>query len=222
MRKLSAILFLLATPGAGAFAQDQSAAEPKTATIVMARWGERAESNPFSTYHFVEVFQVRRKWIYPDIGYVDFGHNNYREFFVGGGYTFYKGARITAIGELFYEQSLGPAAHSARWLVPWTELQYRITPKLGGEIVYFAYAPLNATAKVEHILDRAKLEYKLKSRWKIGAGYGGKIIEKTPWQNKPFFTTTLITKAGDVEFWVQRLPQNEVQVQVRYKLIHPQ
>jgi hypothetical protein len=56
----------------------------------MARWGERAESDGINADHFTEVFQVRRKWIYPDIGYVDFGHNNYREFFVGGGDTFYK------------------------------------------------------------------------------------------------------------------------------------
>jgi hypothetical protein len=222
MWKLPLIIFVLATCGRGAFAQDQVAAEPKTATIVMARWGERTESNAFSTYHFVEVFQVRRNWIYPDVGYVDFGHNNYREFFAGGGYTFYKGRQITAIGELFYEQSLGPAVHSARWLVPWTELQYRITPRLGGEAVYFAYAPLNSTAKVEHIFDRAKLEYKIKSRWKIGAGYAGKIIENSPWQNKPFLTTTFNTREGDLEFWLQRLPQNAMQIQVRYKLIHLQ
>jgi hypothetical protein len=215
-------LSVLATCGPGALAQAPAADESKTATIVMARWGERAESDGINAYHFTEVFQVRRKWIYPDIGYVDFGHNNYREFFVGGGDTFYKDAHLTAIGELFYEQGLGPAAHDARWLVPWTELQYRIKPRLGGEIVYFAYAPLNSTAKVEHIFDRGKLEYKISSHWKIGAGYSGKIIENTSWQNKPFLTTTLSTKAGDLEFWVQRLPQNAVQIQVRYKLIHLQ
>jgi hypothetical protein len=220
MWRFAVILGALSAFGGIAFAQDQAGEETKTTTIALARWGERAESNPFSTYHFVEVFQERRKWIYPDIGYVDFGHNDYREFFVGGGATLYKDAHITAIQEVFYEQSLGPAGHGARWIVPWTELQYRITPRLGGEAVYFPYAPLNAAAKVEHIFDRAKLEYKIRRRWKIGAGYSGRIIEGTPWQNKPFFTTTLITKGGDLEFWVQRLPQNAVQVQVRYKLVY--
>jgi hypothetical protein len=83
MRKISLVLFALAMSAGCAFAQDRDSAS-KTATIVMARWGERVESNAVSTYHFVEVFQVRRRWIYPDIGYVDFGHNNYREAFAGG------------------------------------------------------------------------------------------------------------------------------------------
>ena len=221
IKKIPFIFLVIAVCAARGLAQEQTTTDaPKTTTIVMARWGERAESDGINNYHFTEAFQVRRGWIYPDIGYVDFGHNNYREFFVGGGDTFYKGAHFTAIGELFYEQGLGPAARSARWIVPWTELQYRITPKLGGEIVYFAYAPLNSTAKVEHIFDRGKLEYRIRSRWKIGAGYSGKIIENSAWQNKPFLTTTLSTSAGDFEFWLQRLPQNAIQIQVRYKLIH--
>ena len=219
MRRLPLILSVVATFAGNAFAQDQESA-PKTATIVMARWGERAESPAINTYHFAEVFQVRGRWVYPDIGYVDFGHNNYREVFAGGGYTFVKGKHISAVGELLYEQALGPSTRKDRWLVPWTILQYRITPKLGGEASYFAYAPLSSTAIVEHVLERAKLEYKIKSHWKIGAGYAGKKVENKPWQNKPFLTTTLITKEGDLEFWLQRLPQNILQVEVRYKLIY--
>jgi hypothetical protein len=219
MRRLSLILSVLAACAGSTFAQGQDSAS-KTATIVMARWGERAESPAINTYHYVEVFQVRGKWVYPDIGYVDFGHNNYREFFAGGGYTFLGGKHITAVGELLYEQALGPSTHNDRWLVPWTILQYRITPKLGGEASYFAYAPLSSTAIVQHVLERAKLDYKIKSHWKIGAGYAGKKAENNPWQNKPFLTATLITKGGDVEFWLQRLPQNILQVQVRYKLVY--
>lgn len=182
--------------------------------------GERAESPAINTYHFAEVFQVRGKWVYPDVGYVDFGRNNYREVFAGGGYTFLNGKHITAVGELLYEQALGPSTHNDRWLVPWTILQYRITPKLGGEASYFAYAPLTSTAIVQHVLERSKLEYKIKSHWKLGAGYPGKKAENRPWQNKPFLTTTFLTKEGDLEFWLQRLPQNILQVEIRYKLVY--
>jgi hypothetical protein len=219
MRRLPLILSALAACAGVTFAQGQDSA-PKTATIVMARWGERAESPAINTYHFAEVFQVRGKWIYPDIGYVDFGHNNYREFFAGGGYTLLAGKHVTAVGELLYEQALGPSTHDDRWLVPWTILQYRITSKLGGEASYFAYAPLSSTAIVQHVLERAKVEYKIKSHWKIGAGYAGKKAENSPWQNKPFLTTTLITKEGDVEFWLQRLPRNILQIELRYKLVY--
>ena len=219
MWRLLLILSALASFAGNAIAQDQDSAS-KTATIVMARWGERAQLPAINTYHFVEVFQVRRRWVYPDIGYVDFGHNNYREVFAGGGYTFVSSKHVTAVGELLYEQALGPSTHNDRWLVPWTILQYRITPKLGGEASYFAYAPLSSTAIVEHVLERSKLEYKIKSRWKIGVGYAGKKAENNPWQNKPFLTTAFITKEGDLEFWLQRLPQNILQVQFRYKLVY--
>jgi hypothetical protein len=219
MRKIWLVLFALAMSAGRAFAQDRDSVS-KTATIVMARWGERVESNAVSTYHFVEVFQVRGKWIYPDIGYVDFGHSNYREAFAGGGYNLLNGKHITGAAELLYEQAAGPSTHNDRWLVPWTILQYRITPKLGGEASYFAYAPLSSTAIVQHILERAKFEYKIKIHWKIGVGYAGKKVENTSWQNKPFLTTTFITKGGNLEFWLQRLPQNKLQVQFRYKLIH--
>jgi hypothetical protein len=219
MRKIPLILSALATCAGATFAQGQDSVS-KTATIVMARWGERAESPAINTYHFVEIFQVRDKWVYPDIGYVDFGHNNYREFFAGGGYTLLRGKHVTAVGELLYEQALGPSTRNDHWLVPWTILQYRITTQLGGEASYFAYAPLSSTAIVQHVLERAKLEYKIKTHWKIGAGYAGKKVENNPWQNKPFLTTTVMTKKGDVEFWLQRLPQNILQVQVRYKLVH--
>jgi hypothetical protein len=186
----------------------------------MARWGEKAQASGISNYHFAEVFQIRHRWIYPDIGYVDFGHNNYREFFAGGGYEVLKRKRINASLELLYEQATGPSTRNDRWLVPWTIMQYHLTPKLGGEASYFAYAPLSSKTIVQHVLERSKLEYRIRNHWKIGAGYAGKKAENSPWQNKPFLTTTFITKAGDWEFWLQRLPQNILQVQVRYKLIY--
>src|ERR1700737_5638650 len=135
MWRLTLILSMLAWFAASALAQEHNP-EPKTATIVMGRWGERLQSNPINTYHFVEVFQVRGRWVYPDIGYVDFGHNNYREVFAGGGYTFVRSKTVTAVGELLYEPALGASTHNDRWLVPWTILQYRFTPKLGGEASY--------------------------------------------------------------------------------------
>jgi hypothetical protein len=219
MKRLPLTLSVLAACVGSTFAEGQDSV-PKTATIVMARWGERTESPAINTYHFMELFQVHGRWVYPDIGYVDFGHNNYREFFVGGGYTFLNSKHVTAVGELLYEQALGPSTHNDRWVVPWTIMQYRITPKLCGEASYFAYAPLSSTAIVQHVLERAKMEYRIKSRWKIGAGYAGKKSTNNSWQNKPFLTTTFITKEGDVEFWLQRLPQNILQVQVRYKLVY--
>lgn len=190
-----------------------------TKSIFLARTGESLNGPYIGTLHYLEFFQIRKKWIYPDIGYVDFAHGNYREFFIGGGRTLYDGKYATWDQELLYVQATGPAAGSARYLQPWSMLRVRFTPKLTSETVYFGYFPLNDSAHIHHVIERAKVEYALKKCWKIGAGYGGVKFAGVPWVNKPLITTTISTGAGAFEFWLQRIPGGE-QVEVRYELIH--
>jgi len=207
------------------FAQDaapdgngDAKAEP-TVSFFFARTGESLVRPYIGTIHYLEFFQTRKRWIYPDIGYVDFAHGNYREFFIGGGRTLIDNKIASWDQELEYVQATGPAAHSARYLQPWSMLRVRFTPKLTSETVYFGYFPLNDSAQIHHVIERAKLEYALKKRWKIGAGYAGVKFSGVPWVNKPLITTTISTRAGAFEFWLQRIPGGE-QVEVRYALIH--
>ena len=217
---------LLCLCGAGtSFAQDaapnlngDTAVEP-TKTFFMARAGENLSGPYVGTIHYLEFFQIRKRWIYPDIGYVDFSHGNYRELFIGGGRTLYDGKFATWDQELLYVQAMGPAAASARYLQPWSMLRVRFTPKWTNETVYFAYFPLNDSAHIHHVFERVKFEYALKKRWKIGVGYAGVKLQGVPWVNKPLITTTISTRAGAFEFWLQRIPGGE-QVEVRYELIH--
>ena len=217
---------LLCLCGAGtSFAQDaapylngDTAVEP-TKTFFMARAGENLSGPYVGTIHYLEFFQIRKKWIYPDIGYVDFSHGNYRELFIGGGRTLYDGKFATWDQELLYVQAMGPAAASARYLQPWSMLRVRFTPKWTNETVYFAYFPLNDSAHIHHVFERVKFEYAPKKRWKIGVGYAGVKLQGVPWVNKPLITTTISTRAGAFEFWLQRIPGGE-QVEVRYELIH--
>lgn len=190
-----------------------------TKSIFLARTGESLVGPYIGTIHYLEFFQIRKKWIYPDIGYVDFAHGNYREFFIGGGRTLYDSKIATWDQELLYVQATGPAAESARYLQPWSMLQVRFTPKFTSETVYFGYFPLNDSAHIHHVIERAKLEYALKRRWKIGAGYAGVKFAGVPWVNKPLITTTISTRAGAFEFWLQRIPGGG-QVEIRYALIH--
>jgi hypothetical protein len=190
-----------------------------TTTIFLARTGQRLDSSFPGTFHYLEFFQVRNRWIYPDIGYVDFGHNNYREFFIGGGRTLIDNKRVSWDLELFYDQATGSAARSAAYLQPFTILRLSFTPKFSGEAEYFAYLPLNDSAKFHQVLERAKLDYAVKKRWKIGAGYAGLNRPGTPWQNRPMITTTISTKAGAFELWFQKIP-NGAQVELRYRLVH--
>ena len=96
------------------------AAPAPTMTFFQARTGQQLESSFANTYHFLEFFQVRNRWIYLDIGYVDFGHNNYREFFIGGGRTVIENKRASMDLEFLNVQATGPASGSAAYLQPFT------------------------------------------------------------------------------------------------------
>ena len=190
-----------------------------TKTLFLARTGESLKGPYIGTIHYLEFFQIRKKWIYPDIGYVDFAHDNYREFYIGGGRTLYEGKFATWDQELLYVQTTGPAARGAAYLQPWSMLRVRFAPKLTNETVYFAYFPLNDSAHIHHVFERVKFEYALKKRWKAGMGYAGVKFPGVPWVHKPFLTTTISTKAGAFELWLQKIPGGE-QVELRYALIH--
>ena len=200
-------------------APDEDTSATPTKTFFEARTGESLNSPHIGIIHYLEFFQIRKRWIYPDIGYVDFAHGNYREFFIGGGRTLIDNKIATWDQELLYVQATGPAAASARYLQPWSMLRVRFTPKFTSETVYFAYFPLNDSAHIHHVLERAKFEYALKKHWKIGAGYAGVKFSGVPWVNKPLLTTTISTKAGGFEFWLQKIPGGE-QVEIRYALVH--
>lgn len=190
-----------------------------TTSLFLARIGERLDSPHVGTRHYLEFLQIRNRWIYPDIGYIDFAHGNYRELFIGGGRTLIRNQRISWDQVLLYDQAMGMAARSARYLQPLTMLRVRITPRFTNDTEYFLYIPINDSARVQHVLERSKFEYALKRRWMIGAGYAGVKFADLPWQNKPLVTTTFLTSAGEFEFWLQRVPGG-AQIQFRYELIH--
>ena len=97
-------------------APDEDTSATPTKTFFEARTGESLNSPHIGIIHYLEFFQIRKRWIYPDIGYVDFAHGNYREFFIGGGRTLIDNKIATWDQELLYVQATGPAAASARYL----------------------------------------------------------------------------------------------------------
>jgi hypothetical protein len=102
---------------------------------------------------------------------------------------------------------------------PWPVFNFQFTPKLSSEVVAYLCIPLNHAAYMQYDVDRAKLEYALNRRLALGAGYNGSKDAGHPWLNKPFFTSTLNTREGAFEFWVERMPGGG-QLQVRYQLLH--
>jgi len=190
-----------------------------TSTILILRTGQSLDSPYVNTYHYFELLQGRGKWVYPDLGYVDYSHGNYREVWIGAGRTLYNGERVTLSETFYFVQALGSAAGSARYLWPLTNLQFRFAPKLTSETLYWPYVPLNDSARIQHVLERSKLEYAISKRWNAGVGYGGYKYGDSEWEHKPFLTSTISTKAGAFEFWLQKMPDG-AQVQLRYTLVY--
>jgi len=216
----TALCLILAVPCLGQeAAPDENSTPTPTTTLFFARTGQSLTGPYIGTIHYAEFLQIRNRWIYPDIGYVDFAHGNYREAFIGGGRTLIDTKFVSWDQELLYVQATGPAAGSARYLQPWSMLRLRIAPKLTSETVYFAYFPLNHTAGFHQVLERAKVEYAVKKRWKVGAGYAGAVLPGGKWVNKPLLTTTISTRAGSFELWLQKIPSG-AQVELRYALVH--
>jgi hypothetical protein len=188
----------------------------ETDTFVVARMGMQNAA----TYHYLESFQTRGKWIGPDVYYIDFGKNNYREVAIGVGYTPITMKHFTVAEELYLDQSLGSGSGNATFLLPWTYIGYSIPKtKLSGEAVYFPYLPLQKQGRLQQVIERAKLEYDFK-HFKLGGGYGAYQYGDGDWQNKPFVTTTVkVGKFGSLEFWLQKMPTGTAQVQIRYATV---
>jgi hypothetical protein len=222
MKKAFAVIFFLGFATTSGFAQnDTPVVDPTpTTTIFIARTGVRTDSPHVGTYHDTELFQLRGNWIYPDVGYVDFANNNYREIYVGAGRTLFHSDRATIATELYFDQATGPDAHSARYFQVWTLVDFNLTSKVSTETVYFPYIPLNQSARVQHVIERAKIEYHLGKNWKVGGGYAAYQYGEGDWQNKPMLTVTRSTKSlGSLETWLQKMPGG-AQVQLRYTFVH--
>lgn len=170
------------------------------------------------TQRFAEVlYESKDGWIFPDVGYVDFGGSVYREFFAGVGRTLHRSPTLTFVSSLYYQQAAGPAAGGARYLVPWFLVNCRPHARVQCEAVYFPYLPLTDRGQVQHVLERAKLEYSVTPQFRLGGGYGAFQTRGVNWQNRPFFTATVSPpRVGDIEVWVQRLPGRGAQLQLRY------
>ena len=169
-----------------------------------------------ATQHYLEVIETRGRWIPIDIGYIDFGRSDYREYFFGGGGVVFKSNNLVIVQEGYLDQTAGTASGSALYFQPFTVVSCGLTDKISGQVVYFTYLPLNKAGRLQYVLETSKLEYNFK-HFKAGGGYGAYRYGDEPWQHKPFVTATLkCGRLGDVEFWLQRLPGNHAQAQIRF------
>lgn len=204
MKLIAIILFFVI------FASSALAEEPTSTTLI-----SRMAMRNAATQHYIQIFQTRGKWILPDVLYVDFGKSSYREVLLGGGRMWSLGKHFKVSHEEYFGMAQGATSKSAKYVIPWTKLDYKFS-KFSGNTMYFAYLPVNEAAQFHHSVERAKLEYGIAKWLKVGAGYGGSGPVGKPWQHKPMATATFRCGVlGEVEFWLQRLPGNHGQAWVR-------
>ena len=169
-----------------------------------------------ATFRYFQFFQQRGDWVLPDIGYIDYGDAAYYELFAGFGRMLRKSPKLNVLGELYYLQAGGTASAGEKYVLPWVLVAFSASPRIRGEAVYFPYLPLTDSATLQHVVERAKLEYSWRYL-KLGGGYGAYQRHGSDWQHMPFATATVSPPiVGDLEFWVQRVHQGGVQVQFRY------
>ena len=185
----------------------------QTNTLVLARIG--GWNTP--TFHFLDVVQTRGRLVLPDIGDVDFGKSNYHELFGGGGVVAVAKKQFAWVQECYFVRAVGSAGHGASYLQPWTFFAWSIPRShFIGESLTFTYLPLNQAGRIQYVVDRAKLERDFR-KFKLGVGYAAYQFAQTVWQNKPFLTGTFKAGGlGSMELWVQRVPGNHIQLQLRY------
>lgn len=172
------------------------------------------------SYHSAEIVHERGRLVPFDIGYIDFDDpKQYREMWVGGGFTPLATSRVSLTAEALIAKSYGERAGGALYFQPFFLGRVRVSRKVMVESAYFAYVPLNDAGYAQHLLERAKVEYDL-PRFKFGGGYGAYYARGIAWQHKPFVTTTIRAPVvGDVEIWLQRMNADRFTVQVRYSKV---
>jgi hypothetical protein len=143
--------------------------EPTT-TLFFARTGESTGESLLGPYtaaiHYLEFLQIRDRWILPDIGYINFGHGNYHEYYIGGGRTLIENRYTSFDQELLYLGTAGSAAGGAKYLQPWSMLRVRFTPKFTNETVYFLYLPVNRVHIAEALENRSGL-CRREAAWRV-------------------------------------------------------
>ncbi|HEY4494385.1 MAG TPA: hypothetical protein VJB95_03085 [Candidatus Paceibacterota bacterium] len=193
-----------------------------TTNVWLGHFVSRVPGDSSRGYHLVEAVVTRGRCILLDAAYLDFGRGGeYREWFAGAGCNSVVSKSLTVSHELIFAQSSGSKGGGATYLWLWTGIFYNLTPRLGGDIVFFPYLPLDKAGKRQFVIERAKLEYRLHPAIKLGAGYGAYQISGEEWQHKPFITVTLAPfagKFGSMEFWLQKMPSG-AQVQTRYQIM---
>jgi hypothetical protein len=219
MRSTFIVLFLFLGWMSVSCAEEAVSHSHPLTTFYIARTGEQFQAPHVLTYRLLEFEQMRGRWILPDIGVYDLGHGDFREMFCGAGAMYYHGKVTTLTQEVYFVQDTGAAAHSARYLWVWPIFDFQFKPRLTAQAVVYPHIPLNSAAKVQYDVDRAKLEYSLNRRLTLGGGYSSSKSSGSAWQSEPFLSTTVKSREGGFEFWLQKISGGG-QLQVRYMLVH--
>ena len=184
------------------------------------RTGERLERPYVASYHLFEYTLQYGRWLFPDLGYYDFGSVRSQLWFVGAGAELHPAHNVTWTQIVYVSQAAGPAAHNERALWIWPVINWNISRRLSWETVVYPTIPLNRSQRAGVDVDRTKVEWSFKPGLTAGAGYNATFTAGSQWTNRPFVTVTTTHHDRSWEFWLERIPGG-AQVQLRCQFAHP-
>lgn len=204
-----------------AFLARMCLAEPPTTqpvNIFIVRTAEQVSSPHIITYKVLEWEQMHGRWIAPDFGYYDSGYGRDQIWFTGAGAVLYESPHVHWEQELYISQEAGPESTNRRALWIWPVVNLQPTPRISAQIAAYPTIPLNRSQRLGFDVDRAKVEWRMNSRWRAGVGYSGGMCSQQTWRSEPFVTLTRTTRVGNFEAWLQST-HSGVQMQMRYLLV---
>lgn len=198
-------------------AAEESSTSP-VQNIYILRAGEQLQGPLVVTYRVFEWTQSRGRWIFPDVGYFDSGYGKDQVWFAAAGADVLRTRHFDWSQEVYLTQEAGPESTNKRSLWLWPVFDFRFRPRLSGQVAIYPTIPLDRAQKRSLDIDRAKVEWAFKSRWRAGGGYSGGSCGGNSWRHEPFLTVTRKTRLGSFETWLQQTPAGS-QVQLRYQFV---
>jgi|GEM_PF-4456404 len=204
------VVLLVLLPAVSAFAQNNNVAAAPTVTTspwetdIFAR-SSISKGGQFLNYS--EAAVSYGNWIVFDPGWLNFGHLNYGEGFVGFDRINPIGKKTTIIAELYFDRSYGPASDHANYLQTFVNVNREFGKGWSANGSYFPYWPIDGKGTFQQVLDHLTISNKINRHLALGAGYAFYKLGNTPMINKEYGSIEILSKEhGSLEIMPMHFP----------------
>ncbi|MEK9181769.1 MAG: hypothetical protein AAB786_01995 [Patescibacteria group bacterium] len=117
---------------------------------------------------------------------------------VGGGREIKKKGGFSITEEVLFSYARSSTGERAKFLQPVTRLEVALTRRVQFEGIFFPYIPLGHGDAQWFVGEKARVDFLVRSGWKIGGGWGATEIPGR-WQHRPEFGVTWTPNSRPLE-----------------------